>query len=890
MRISLRRLSLVVALFGLAVPAVMDLLLPWYVEERLPVWARELGLSGLHCEVRRIGLTGADFGPFSLGGGDGEAGLTCASLQVSYSPAGLLSRTIDSVRLSGLSLTLSRNVAGWRVRGLPFPSASEPQGAGKNKGIQLPLHIGDVRVAASMLSLADGGKTLNLPVELQARLPGPDRITGTALVSLFGEAVRLEAAVDLAAQQATVKMAADRLPLRHLAVLFDLPCDLVPAGAAGFGATLAGELAPLRVRSGTFRFLFQHPRWEAGGLAWTGSDPFTVQGTVDGGRLRMAVSPVLFKGPFSGALNLTDTLVEFSPWPHFAGRWSLGPPGGEGGLAAPLLRGGFSGEMEASGRWRFDLDGRCPVPQADRPARLALATGVTLGLKAGNLSLHGEGGQGDLRLEAAFDMKGMRAGSGADRFSLGRLVGRGHLTGAGHGLTGEAELRGERAAYTRPGVQADIPRVDLSAAFSQAPQGGWQGRGEWNLAQGVVRAAGEELRVSGLAALLPWQYPFSPPASSGHLRVAGVSHGGRSLGRIDALLRQEQDGVSWQGTWKNLLTPETDLRFTGELHPFLPAASLDFHLERRAADLRPLLTSYAPGLRTMELRSDLVRLQGHAGFAPCGLYGQAEFALDGLSFHDPETKLQGEGLSLHLVLSDLFAPRSGPAQRFSFSRIALGEVVFEQGETRFQVEPEGNLLVERLAFGWGGGKVHSESFRLRPDLKEVDVVLYCDRIQLSRILEQLGAGRAEGGGALNGRIPVHYHNGKWTFDDGFLYSTPGQGGVLHVSGMENLTTGLPEDAAVSGQIRLAEAALRDYEYRWARVGIDTDQEDLLVSLQMDGKPAGLLPFVYRRELGGFVRAEADSPGSSFQGIRLDLNFRFPLDRLMRYKNLLMIFD
>ena len=109
--------------------------------------------------------------------------------------------------------------------------------------------------------------------------------------------------------------------------------------------------------------------------------------------------------------------------------------------------------------------------------------------------------------------------------------------------------------------------------------------------------------------------------------------------------------------------------------------------------------------------------------------------------------------------------------------------------------------------------------------------------------------------------------------------------MIHVSGMENLTAGLPEDAATFGQLKLAEAALKDYEYRWARLGINTEREDLLVTLQMDGKPSGLLPFVYRQELGGFVKAEADFPGANFQGIRLDLNFRFPLDQLIKYKNI-----
>jgi hypothetical protein len=57
-------------------------------------------------------------------------------------------------------------------------------------------------------------------------------------------------------------------------------------------------------------------------------------------------------------------------------------------------------------------------------------------------------------------------------------------------------------------------------------------------------------------------------------------------------------------------------------------------------------------------------------------------------------------------------------------------------------------------------------------------------------------------------------------------------------------------------------------------------------MQMDGKPANTLPFVYNKDLGGFIRVEADSEGSRFQGIRLDVNFRLPLNKLLQYKDLI----
>ena len=88
------------------------------------------------------------------------------------------------------------------------------------------------------------------------------------------------------------------------------------------------------------------------------------------------------------------------------------------------------------------------------------------------------------------------------------------------------------------------------------------------------------------------------------------------------------------------------------------------------------------------------------------------------------------------------------------------------------------------------------------------------------------------------------------------------------------------------QMELAREALKDYDYSWAKLNITSEGEDLLLQMQMDGKPAKMLPFVYRKDIGGFVKVEAASKGSKFQGIRLDVNFRLPLNKLLQYKDLI----
>jgi len=86
-------------------------------------------------------------------------------------------------------------------------------------------------------------------------------------------------------------------------------------------------------------------------------------------------------------------------------------------------------------------------------------------------------------------------------------------------------------------------------------------------------------------------------------------------------------------------------------------------------------------------------------------------------------------------------------------------------------------------------------------------------------------------------------------------------------------------------VELAREALKNYDYKWAKLGMTNDGESLVMRLQFDGQPAGPLPFVYRKEIGSFVRVEAGAQGSVFQGISLDVNLKLPLNRLLEYKEI-----
>ena len=124
-----------------------------------------------------------------------------------------------------------------------------------------------------------------------------------------------------------------------------------------------------------------------------------------------------------------------------------------------------------------------------------------------------------------------------------------------------------------------------------------------------------------------------------------------------------------------------------------------------------------------------------------------------------------------------------------------------------------------------------------------------------------------------------------SFDSGFLYSTPGQTGVIQLRNTESLIQGLPQDSPQYIQLDIATEALKDYTYNWAKVELDSQGEILKVSLKLDGRPNAYLPFSYDRQSGQFKRVHGESR-AEFKGINIDLNFQSPINQILHYKELL----
>ncbi len=242
-----------------------------------------------------------------------------------------------------------------------------------------------------------------------------------------------------------------------------------------------------------------------------------------------------------------------------------------------------------------------------------------------------------------------------------------------------------------------------------------------------------------------------------------------------------------------------------------------------------------------------------------------------------------EGIDISLSVPDLFSMRSAPGQKFLFKKATFGKLALYDGVIEYQIDSPQSVFIESSEFKWCDGYVYTQSMRFSLDKSIYNVILLCDRLSLTGVMEQFDIAQAEGIGTVSGRLPLKYENGNIRFGNGFLFSAPGDGGIIHVKGIgaiENL--GIPQNTPQYSQIDFTNAVLKDFNYNWVKITLSSKGEDMVLQMSIDGKPMDALPFVYNRNIGSFSRIEAAGKGGIQNPVHLDINFRLPLNKVMYY--------
>jgi hypothetical protein len=838
--------------------------LPYLAQNVLvPAAAEKLGLPHLNIEIRRADLTGLDLGNISPGP---DAGIRLDAVQVDWSPTGLLNGRVDRIRIMGLRIMAVEDEGQWSVPGLPDMESTGGEGSSFMPEIREMTVEGRIELAGREFDL-------NAPFSLDGSLRKPGQMSVEAHVELAGQHVRLSLAADL--RQKNVRLTC-ALPPASAAALASLAPGLRDIPISGTVEALAHVTMPADGRPqlqsslglGSVRTLLGgSPVGQAGNatvhLDWQETP-------------RLDLSPLRLSAPLPLVLTVRD--IALDPQARSLDcAWNFVLPSLPGvELAAPMDVSGTTAVRRTPAGWKLSAGGDL-APLNFHGAGLPELK-ATLGRSQFTLDI--SAGEDATRMDASIRPGRLRASHGAMTFSLSGAHLVCNATTASGNAQGAFALSGARFDAAQPGLALNTTRLQAAGSF---------GTGDQTTLDATVRAAlvarGSDASVAA-SLTLPLAWP-APAATPGRAAV-DVNWKKKPLAKFSSRIAQNLRGASVKGTLE--IVP---LGLRASVKGVLDAVRSGDSWVEAAIDqelsLPGGLAAFAPAL------ADLAGNARLEGFARLDMSRgvpmvPVRLKLTDLALTHEKTKADLRGGALGLAFADLLSTRSDPDQRLTFESLQMGTVLLEKGDVRFQVEGPHSVLVEGCSFRWAGGRIGTQAFRINPGVEDYTVEMYCDRVDLARALEQFGMTQVHGGGTANGRIPVRWAGGALTFDNGFLYSTPGEKGVLRILGTEVLTAGVPPGTPQYGQLDLASEALKDFAYEWAKVTMNTEARELIVSLQLDGKPRQALPFVFNRDLGGFARVSASSPGSVFQGIRLDVNFRLPLDQLLQYKQLLELMN
>lgn len=888
--------------------------LPKLVSDNLPTaQIQRLGFADFNGRISRVGMYQTVAGPFLFGHADRPA-ISVQSIVLDYSPSELRQKKIHCIRIRDVTINGAIGPHGLTLPGLDTSMLAKLTDTDRSSN-DGPLSIqgmtvGKVEIRSAMIVLAWRKTIYRIPFEADLKPEGGDGMRLAVQVNLYpgDQRLRLSAPVDLKQRMVKVSLVGSDISLDRFADLFHLVPGLDLTGMLSFHAEARFQMDPFTISNANADIA-----WHRGRLAYA---PVSITPEAKSGPAVLSVrsadlktwqvstadlrlhtpSPVVVKELTANVdlgknprtiLGEADVVVlpffKRCPWPVVLNN----------SVPLPVV---FDVSQKASGDWAASL-GTIAWVRNTPPDGIDMTIGG-VGLQAGqprfSLTASGDRLTGSARWQ--LDVSAMQAAAAGTTIGFPAVHGQGELQfnerKLGTGWSGHARIQIPEPTIDGNGLAGKLDDLVLSAHF--------QGQGDHvSISDGRLRLTNGRLQhgPSGLQLLggrLDLPYRSYPMAGEDHgtFSVGRIVHNHHFMGKIRGQIRQKEDTYVFAATHSSDRFPKLTAAITGSVRSGgspIPAVAFSVEIPPYELLAGNDLGDLVPAMKGVTL-SGMLSAKGAASLSSKGLHGDLNFALNDGVMRIPEKQITVEGINTALHFPELPRIRSGSAQPFRFTRATFGSLVIEGGTFDLQMESEKTLFVEKGRLSWCGGRVDVQSLRVTAGKQDYQMSLYCQRLGLSQLLEQLGSVNARGTGTVNGRIPIVYSNGRIQIDDGFLFSTPGEAGQIQLSGTDMLTRGIPAGTPQFVQVQLAREALKDYAYVWAKLGMISEGEDLVLRLQFDGKPANPLPFVYKKEIGGFVRVEAGAQGSIFQGIALDVNLRLPLNQLLQYKGIVNMIE
>jgi hypothetical protein len=890
--------------------------IPTYVKSKLiPEIAQKAGIQNYAYDIRRIGFFGADFGSVRIGT-DKHPVLSIASIQIDYSPKELYKNAVRRTILSGVELFCEYKNGELKIRNFDLKNLSAKFQSSKNTTsssiyTSQTLSIGRLEIRNSVVVFEFKGKTLRLPIELEIVPVKTDRNGFKGVLRLYprDQEIVFAANIQIIKKQILLKMDALKVHLERFADFTSFIPGLALSGEVDINGEASFQVKPFKVTSASALCQFRNPEFTYNNFILKNFQtsqkekrPLKIEIKGTGGKewkifgsAVSAVSPLPFQATdMNCELSILEDAVTVSGDLNIASEELNHHKIIFAKVLKPFnIKGNYFAKLEKNGKWEFRIH-----HTAKKPSRASLKTckfrihgiDIVSNLPVIDVSGKGEHAKGAVtfKLEAPNVKTTARFGTiqipsvslkGETRFNNASKKARHRTT---------FKLKAPNTTLTMASTKVKLPIVLLGGEL-------WEGKDHALNFDSLVKFNNSSLsdskfktKINGINGSIPLKWPLKRTGKEGNYFVKQFLWEDRNLGSVKGTVQQKGNGFIFRGAHNNLILKGLSLYFTGNTKILSRndyEAGIHFqtgHYKTSAdIDLGQFL-SFAKGTTF----NGEAEIEGDIFFNRTGIKSPTRIRLNNatVALNEKDAKIEGIQLTLHLT--DLFRMKSAPKQLIRFENASLGALKVSSGKIEYQVESDRSFFIENSSFKWCGGHVYYPAVRISPKTKDYHLILYCDRLNLPMILEQLGGVNAEGIGTVNGRLPIQVKNGKIRFSDGFLFSTPGEGGKIHVTGTEMLTAGIPRNTPQYVQLELAREALKDYDYDWAKLNLKTEGDNAVLRLQLNGKPSKPLPFVYNKEIGGFAKVDVGNKGSIFQGIRLDVNFRVPLDKILHYKDIL----
>ncbi|MDX1776092.1 MAG: YdbH domain-containing protein, partial [Desulfobulbales bacterium] len=776
------------------------------------------------------------------------------SLHINYSPAGLVQKKIKNIEIADLQFYLELLDRKLTIPGLAesLPDSKEQKAL---KGLMLPMDLEEMQVKNSALNIGIDGRQFFIPFDLVLKQKFSGRSSYyTAVMRIFPASEKIAIAADINLETGTglAKLTADSLKIEKFTDLLNTIADIEISGLGNIDADWEISLPTLKMNSAHLT-LSLHPfhlkfkdfeiKTQQDGL-----QPEPVQLTLEFEEdLKFKVENIFLTRPIRVKLATTGVFGSAAEKISGSGMFLLSLlqiPSMK--LLAPLEVNGIAdyGYNRDTRAWYFDIKENTAA--ARQNIRLQYNdSDVVLGAQEFSLSGNGVAGNGTVKFSAAFP---------ESRVNQKNIRGN-----AGLLLTGDA--------FIRSGPAADGQQIEAAGLLT--------------VDKGTVLLQDKEFALQDIQGAIPWQWPASARERTGSISIADMIWKNTALGGFSSGITLQDTTYSLHGSYKSSLLDGLVLDLYGRAG--LSNGKLTASLEVQTGSAlfsAGELGRIAPALSHTMLKGRL-DLQGAFKYDGIKLKGDIQGNLQDGRLQFTKKKYVFEDIALAVKLPHLPQIRTGPGQQLRFARASLENISFSDGKVVWQLEPDKTLFVENSIFHWAGGNIQVNDLRLAPGKDHQFVSILCEKLNLIEVLQQLGIENAAGEGTVSGKIPVLLKKKTIEFKNGILSSLPGEGGRIRIAAFDMLAAGIPKNAPQFGQIDFAAEALKDFQYNRVTLLLNTEGENLLMQMQMEGKPLKPLPFTYDSKTGILKRADNAKQGIT-QPIRLDVNLRLPLNRLLGY--------